>query len=800
MTILHDSRPVAIDVQPDGIPAEMKARRQWVCWRYEPDGNGRPTKVPYQPNGRKASSTDANTWGSFADAFDAYCNSHSNFSGIGYVFSGEPDDFVGVDLDDVRDAETGELHPWRPDQRRCDRWVDDAPEPAEIITMLASYAEISPSLSGVKVFVRGDLAQGGKAGDFEAYSRGRYFTVTGMKLRESPATITTVNGELNDVTSKFLRIVPRDEGSQPAVTVDVPDNSTPADDDALIEAATANDIKFRQLWSGDTTGYASHSEADLALCNLLAVLCNGSAARVDRLFRRSALMRPKWDERRGVATYGTMTVAKAVAKASGTAGTPNTDGRLSLWSADARTELANARRFTTSFGDQIRYCAKLAAWFVYDGTRWKRDEALAVEALFKATADELWGEVTKIAKDCENKQLVQSLIAFAKASSSANGVRNALSLARSEPGIAIEADILDRDPLLLNTLSGTVDLRTGELRPHRREDMITKLAPVAFNPDAECPLWRKFLGEVFGGNVELIEFVQRAAGYSLTGDTSERCLFFLHGKGRNGKTTLVETLRKLLGDYATTLTTDLLTVGKFKTIPAEVVDLFGARMAVASETEDGSQLAEAFIKAATGGEDRLKGRRPYEQFVEFSPTHKLWVCGNHKPRIRGTDDAVWDRIRLIPFGVRFEKPDKQLAAKLAAEGEGILRWCVEGAMAWRRNGLGEAKAVAEAVAGYRKEEDICGRFVEDCCTIDPKGETFVSVLLTAFERWCQRNGEHCPGGRVLGARLTEMGFGTRRSTGGKTLRTGLTPICPHLDEEEQRQYGEHLASREGVAE
>lgn len=310
-------KPVAVDVQPGGIPDAMKSRRQWVLWRYDLDKDAKWCKVPYQTNGRKkASCTDPATWATFDEAFAVY--ERGGWAGLMYALSGETDDFVFVDLDHVRDCGTGDVGEWRPEQRHPKRWADDAPHPQAIVDTLATYTEISPSETGLHLIVRGSLTLGGKAKDFETYREKRFACITGLRMSGTATGIAEVNGQLDEIAAKFLQIEKNDDDDAEADGGDgddEPDEHTPDDDAALIEAARANDEKFGRLWAGDTTGYPSQSEADQALCNLLAFRCEGSRSRVDRLFRQSKLMRDKWDTRRGSSTYGRDTIRKAVKSA-----------------------------------------------------------------------------------------------------------------------------------------------------------------------------------------------------------------------------------------------------------------------------------------------------------------------------------------------------------------------------------------------------------------------------------------------------------------------------------------------------
>lgn len=432
---------------------------------------------------------------------------------------------------------------------------------------------------------------------------------------------------------------------------------------------------------------------------------------------------------------------------------------------NGRTDVANAKRLVAKHGHNIRWCDPWEKWLIWDGRRWAIDDTRRIEAMAKSIAEQVWGGVGK-AVDGADERTSRAIYSFAKATASANGIRSMLALAKSEEGVPILPDKLDTNSWLLNCPNGIVDLRTGDLLKHCRERYITKLCDVQFDQAATCPRWMQFLNEVFAGNEGLIQFAQRAAGYSLTGETNERCFFFLFGSGRNGKSTLVSTLQKLMGEYATELTTEFLMVGNGQQHPTETCDLFGVRLAVATETEDGRRFAESHLKKMTGGEDVMKGRRMREDHWTFRATHKIWMSGNHKPRITGTDDAIWDRVRLIPFDVRFADPDKLLAEKLRAELPGILRWAVEGCLAWQAHGLGEPEAVAAAVACYRAESDVLGQFLADRCSLHDGAEVGATAIHKAYEDWCEAIGERPVNQTRFGRQLAERGFAKGRFSHG----------------------------------
>jgi putative DNA primase/helicase len=383
----------------------------------------------------------------------------------------------------------------------------------------------------------------------------------------------------------------------------------------------------------------------------------------------------------------------------------------------------------------------------------------------------------------------QSVQAWAVKSEDARRVRSMIDLARCQ--LAITPDRLNRDPWLLNCANGTLDLRTGELREHRREDYITQLCPTPYDPAAGCPTWERFLGSVFpaaevtgqAGNPELIRFVQRLLGYGLTGDVREQVLPFFWGDGANGKSTLLNAVREALGaDYCGKAPPGLLLAHKGDRHPTELADLFGRRLALANETPEGGRFNESQVKDLTGG-DPISARRMREDFWQFDPTHKLIVCGNHKPRVTGTDHGIWRRIRLVPFAVRFWNPDdqpaegeqrpehlrqdKDLPARLRAEAPGVLAWMMRGCLDWQRNGLGSPHEVQSATAGYRAEQDLIGEFIADCCLTGPATyRVRAKALYAAFRKWVELAGErHPPSQREFGLAMTGRGVERQTSNG-----------------------------------
>ena len=440
------------------------------------------------------------------------------------------------------------------------------------------------------------------------------------------------------------------------------------------------------------------------------------------------------------------------------------------------TDVGNAQRFIAQHGTKVRYCHTWRKWLEWDGTRWAIDETGAITRRAKATLDALFHAAAGL-EDDERQRLVK----HAMASERGARLEAMLRLAESDEQAAITASVLDTDPWKLNVLNGTLDLRTGELLPHDPKQMHSKLAPVSYGEMAECPRFLVFLEEILP-DPEVRDFLQHAVGYSLTGDTRERCLFIPYGTGGNGKSTFLEAIRSVLGDYARQADVSTFMLGRTDSGPRpEVVRLAGARFVSSIEVEENRRLAESLVKALTGN-DTIAARGLYSEVVEFQPVFKLWLGTNHKPTIRGTDNAIWDRIRLIPFTVTIppERRDGDLREKLAAELPGILSWALEGCLAWQQDGLVAPDAVRVATDSYREEMDTVRRFIADRCVEGITETVTAKDLYTAYKKWAEDGGEKPMMQTRFGTRMGELGYqgelqGTTRRKSYVGIRLENTP-------------------------
>jgi len=430
------------------------------------------------------------------------------------------------------------------------------------------------------------------------------------------------------------------------------------------------------------------------------------------------------------------------------------------------TDLGNSERFSNQHGEDARFVYPWRTWLTWTGTRWEPDEGGATSRMAKETVRSIYGEAAG-AEDAERRKAVSS---HAKRSEGRARIEAMVALAQSE--LPIRPDELDLDPWLLNTASGTVDLSTGEVRGHDRDDMLTKLAPVGYDPDAEAPAWEAFLGRILPDEA-VREFVRRLAGYSLTGSTREHVLPILYGSGANGKSTFVNTLMQAMGDYASQTAPDLL-LAKQGSHPTELADLFGTRLAASIEVNEGRRFNESLVKQLTGG-DTVKARRLYENFWQFEPSHKVWLATNHRPDVRGTDQAIWRRIKLIPFTVSIppEEQDTELPEKLRDELPGVLAWAVKGCLEWQRDGLGEPDEVRRATNQYRAHMDILAGFVDERCVIEQRAWAKFKTLYEEYSLWAEESGERPESKRRFSDQLSERGYPAANGTDNVAIRRGI---------------------------
>ncbi|MCZ6544898.1 MAG: phage/plasmid primase, P4 family [Chloroflexi bacterium] len=776
-------------VQPpitDNIPAEIRESRQCVGWvLHKRDGDPKPTKLPVNvATGELASSTDSATWSTFAAVIAAV--KAGEVDGAGFVFTAE-DDYVGIDLDRCINVGTGEI-------------TDQA---MAIVNSISSYTEVSPSGTGLHIIAKGILPPGRRRkGAIEAYAEGRYFTMSGNVLPSTPRTIEERSAELARFHDTYLA------DPEPKPTDPMPRSSGKLDDLELIEHARAakNGTKFAKLFHGDHSGCESQSEADQALVSLISFWTQ-DPAQIDRVFRQSGLARAKWLDRED---YRDATIATALrgridvyspdngggpvrfarrpnpvaggAFRDGDDGVADVSGVAEQYDRRHLTDLGNALRFVDAHHKDLRYCGPLRGWFCFDGRRWELDTAGEVQRRAIATIADMEREAADLLERGDEGH--KALAAHVLKSEAEPRIRAMLTLAENGSRVAVAVDAFDQDEHLLNLENGTIDLATGTLRPHRSEDLITRLAPVVYDPAAIAPQFQAFLRTVLPQNDDLNAYLQRATGYSLLGSTQEQCFFLLYGTGANGKSTWMETIHAMLGDYAMATHPQTFLQRSGDAIPNDIARLRAARFISTPELDLGKRLNETLLKSFCGG-DTVSARFMRREFFEFQPKGTIFIGANQKPEIRGVEKAIWRRLKLIPFTVSIppEEQDKSLLAKLRAEAPGILNWALAGCLAWQQDGLGSAPDVEAATAAYREEMDPLAAFIDERCLIATDVKVSVKDLFRHYKEWAETNSEKPLGKMQFNAAVTGRDIAKVKSTiwwwHGITLHHGQKDNSDH---------------------
>jgi putative DNA primase/helicase len=665
-----------IDTLKDRLPADVLAARAFLLWRKE---EGR--KIPYYTNGERrsgenGSARDRQRLVTFNPAVAAY--SRGGLDGIGLALLPELN-IIALDFDDCRSTD-GTL------TKAVAQFVDE------------SYAEVSPSGTGVRVLLRGTMPNS-KTKGVEVFSTKGYVTLTGNRLN---------GAQVADLTPVMRERLQSMAGK---IHVDFTEAKPRLDRERILAGVDKGE-----------------REVDLfkLACSYIGRGLNRQE--VEGLIGRAA--------EKCNPPFGHEEAMRMVAQTYKRYARPQHAG-------ERNTDLGNARRLIRHYGAEVRWTPSIG-WLIWNGNRWHPDEGDAeVMQRAKRTVVEMYQEAAALPSDEDRLALAK----WATSSESAARLKAAVELARTEPDVHVDIEKLDAHPLLLCVSNGVVDLRTGRLREARPEDLITKQAPVVSDPRARAPMWDAFIKRIFDEDQNLIAFLRRAVGYTLTGETMEKCLFFLYGpEGDNGKSTFIETLRALLGEYATKTRAEVLmrSISPHKGATPEVVALRGARLVVASELSDRQRFDEAFLKDLTGGIDTIAGRNLYKGPIQFRPTAKFWLYGNHRPQMRSDDDAAWRRIYLVPFQIRIPRAeqDRALPEKLRGELPGILNWALAGLSEFQRmGGLRPPEKVLAAVAEYRSEQDTHGQFFGERCSKEGSAREILSVVYDDYKSWGARAGQ-----------------------------------------------------------
>ena len=450
------------------------------------------------------------------------------------------------------------------------------------------------------------------------------------------------------------------------------------------------------------------------------------------------------------------------------------------WLRSPRTDTGQAELFVHLYGDRLRYDHARQRWLIWAAHWWRVDAIASIVPMAIEAARRRYVSGVNIADEHER----QAEAKFAIGSENRAKIEAMLAIARALPPVADSGRDWDADPMLLGVENGVLDLRSGELRDGRPEDKISRHAPIAFDPASACPMFEAWLAQM-QPNREIRRYLQRNCGMALTGDVGAQIVLFFYGAlGRNGKTTLVLIMLAVLGsDYATMAAPGLLLKKRGETHPTELADTHGKRLVVSVEPDDGRAFAEALLKQLSGG-DRMKARYMHADFFEFTPTAKFWIVGNHKPAVRGQDQAFWRRMKLIPFDVSIpeDEVDPRLVERLLTEAPGILNWALRGCLDWQRDGLAEPEAVRSAVEGYKQESDELRPFFDDRCVFAADETVRATLLYKAYRQWAKDLGidREALSQTKFGTRIGEL-YKSARNVSGKVYRGIGLASNPSMD-------------------
>ncbi|RIL22687.1 DNA primase [Staphylococcus gallinarum] len=757
------------------IPYELKELDHWCCFKIEKVDNGRFTKRPYNPNTNEmAKSNDESTWVSFEDA----ASQSLNYDGIGFFFKAP---YVGIDLDKVGNEIEAYLE--EPD---TDNII------SEFINVLETYAEISPSGTGIHLITKGELPpRGRRRGNVEIYDTGRFFTMTGNQIGGYNGISEDEYGQLNFLHNKY--IASHEKETKKINTTKGFGNDLSIDEIIDVAKKSKNSLRFTTLYEGDWSQfYNSQSEADMAFANDLAFWTARDPQKMDEIFRKSNLFRDKWDEQRGDYTYGEMTINQAIESCQNEFIPETSDTDFQIYIMDEAIKPAkkdkrysyddtgNAERLKDLFGENIRYNYTSKSWMYYDGKRWKNDDTGRMKILTDKVVDNMKNEKLFVADGIDKEDMEKYRYRHWKDSRNHNKKVNMMK--ECEHLLPVRNETFDNDFNLFNVQNGYINLKEGQINEHERENYFTKISNVEYTDKADCPKWDEFLDDIFLGNQELVKFIQRAVGYSLSGYTSEQVLFVLYGNGRNGKSVFLDILNEIFGNYATNIQPQAIMASKNQSDASpEIAKLDGARLVTTTEPNEGERFDEGLLKQITGG-DKVSARKLYENEFEFTPQFKLWMATNHKPYVRGRDEGIWRRFIIIPFDkqIPLHEIDRDLTKKLKRELPAIMRWCVDGFLEWQRIGLSEPAIIKEQRDEYRTEMDSIAAFIEECCVVKSDEKVKASLLFEAYDNWAKENHQHRMSSTKFGKEMA-IKFTKKTSNGVKYYGVNLEQdYNPHL--------------------
>ncbi len=749
------------------IPQELRNLKQWGLFELKwVEARKKNTKIPINPyDGSAGKSNDPNTWSDFDTAMRAL-NDVERADGLAFYFA---NGYVGLDIDHI----DSNLEDWRAGDNDPNNLVNKFQGLTD-----NTYMEVSQSGTGIHAIFKGKIpGKRRRKGNYEMYQTGRFFALTGNNIIPDP-TIKSMSDDEMKILYEFLfgkdNIVQLHSES---------DNITPVDLSVAeiikrAENSAKTGTRFTMFMKGGWEQfYSSHSEADMAFANDLAFWTGRDFHKMDTIFRNSSLMREKFDEKHGAVTYGTSLLNKAINETQNIYN-PESDSQDSESSYtfsfnEDKTKKIMPRswddqgrglRMRDQFATVLKFNAVDKKWFFFNGSYWQEDIGnQRVELAAERVANSIKKEKPELSfstKTDEDKAM-NEWYRFQKDSRSHMAKMHMID--EFKKYVIVKHGEFDKEDMLLNTESGYVDLSSGELHDHDIDKKFSHQTVAEYSDNVDAPLWEKFLNQIFNNDEELIHYVQKAIGYSFTGSVDEQCLFILNGRGRNGKSVFSNVVSDVAGNYAKQMNVQTIVAKKNQSGSAnsDVARLEGARIVTSSELNEGDRFDESLVKQLTGG-DKILARFLYGSEFEYKPKFKIWMATNHLPIIRGTDDGIWRRIKIIPFNIQIpkEKVDKKLEYKLKAEYTGILNWIVQGAIMWQQEGLEDPEAVTKVIEAYRAEMDPLDAFLEERCTTGQNYSIKARDMYDAYHGWAKESEEYKMSmtkfGREMGKKLIKI--------------------------------------------
>ena len=689
----------------ENIPQELKQRGLFCTWKLEEKG-----KVPYNPvTNTLAKSNNPNTFHSYANIIPYIANyfwideNKRMMGGLGLgIFNG----FSAIDIDNCRDPQTGALTELAND----------------IINYCNSYTESSPSGKGIRIIFKTKT----EINKDTHYINNRNIGLE-IYISDNTNKFVTLTGNVlfsNDIAEIDISyIIDKYMVKKNAVNISTT-SSIPEDIDIKLKNAIKFNKTLRDLWETQAPGSGENeSELDLTLCNILANVFEGNYSAIEAAFEQSPYFvskdqthKEKWLYRDA---YREETIKKSINRYH--------QNKINQITEFELNDTGNAHRFVQNFEKLVRFNVDNQQWMIYNGKYWQADTYSYVKNYAEIVIEEMKQE-TLAAQGDHQKKLLTNI----KRVLSSSGKDAMLRESQHLKGIPVTNADFDTEPYLLNTKSGVIDIRDGSSKPHDRAQMMSRYIDIELSKDTPR-LWIKFLTEIFNGDTELIEYIQRVLGYAITGYTKEQCMFIFLGDGSNGKSLLLEVFSKILGAYSTTSSVDILVDRKnHNSNMSEIARLNRIRTVVTDETEMGDRLRESGIKSMTSDYGYITARFLYGNEFVFKPEFKIFMATNHRPIIRGTDHGIWRRIKIIPFDIIIpdNKQDRYLGEKLATEYPQILNWVIDGAMKWYKDGLKTPELINESVKEYRSEMDLVQKWINDNCEID---DTYSATAIDLFK-------------------------------------------------------------------